>query len=55
MVDIAQAAAEAVSAKTEQKTAPTRSRPKPSAFPDRETQQIGGKKLPGKSPSSPNH
>jgi predicted choloylglycine hydrolase len=53
MVDIAQAAANACSAKTEQKTSPTRSRAKTSAIP--EMTQTDGKRLPGKSPSSPTH
>jgi len=55
MVNIAQAAADVVGAKTKQKMMPTRSRPKPFALPDRETQPMGDKMLPGKSPSSPIH
>jgi len=55
MVDIAQAAADACGAKTEQKPSPTRNRAKVSAVPDREMAQTGGKRLPGKSPSSPLH
>jgi hypothetical protein len=55
MVDIAQAAADACGAKTEQKILPTRNRAKVSAVPDRDVPQTGGKRLPDKSPSSPLH
>jgi hypothetical protein len=55
MVDIAQAAADACGAKTQQKTSPTRNRTKVSAVPDKDIPQTGGKRLPGKSPSSPLH